>query len=307
MSKIFTKKRILMYVPLLFFILLLVIGTFFDFEIAESIGVNKSWITSMVTAFFPVLPYGLLALIGGMAFRLTLDFDKKFARIFFYVVAAGSYGVASFMTFHEMVSGDGLGLEGEMISLLVLGICVIMDFGFAYLGFCLADKITVKMPDLWIVIIFMVVLAGIVVGGGFILKAIFHRARYEFLLSVNSPLSVDDFTRWFEECPSYETYKDLEVLDEAFKSFPSGHVAATALLLTYFPFVAALIPNVRRHTVAWFVVAIVLTVVMIGVRLAAGSHYLSDCAFAAILGYLPFLVGYEIFFHKVDDFEFENE
>lgn len=244
--------------------------------IAQSLGVTENGFIKVVAAFSPLLPYGLLALFGGMTLvEGVKKFPQGIGRYFFMILSFGTAFVALYMGQDEIISRDGLNIEnGYYIS---VPIALIIDGIAYYLGMKMTAKI--KDPMLLEKLMGVILIAVITIGFTTASKVfLFHRPRYVYLINGKTPFTVSDFIPVFRSSPYYKDVKDL-VPSDVFKSFPSGHAAALGMLIPFSVFFASLNEKTKKIWYVFGTVAFILAIITAVSRLMAGSHFLTDVAF----------------------------
>ena len=300
------KKRLFIYLPFLLFVILFAVGTTKDLEIAAGIGIWHGWLLQGLVALLPLLGACSLAYYAGITLGVRLCLKSVFLRIVFIILAVGSFAVAVYFGQNEMASEGGLdlGRSGKVIGIAVsLILCLLFAWRGTVRGRANTD------PNLWIIVLFVIGLTAAVILVTVAAKLFIHRPRFLYLVNGQTPLTVDDFCRWYQSSPMY---KLVDGPDGLFKSFPSGHMALTVVLCLQWPVLCSLQrpkrgnkPNkprffCKKNIPAVYILSLVIALVTGFVRMLCGAHFLSDVSFPAMLFYAMFIIAYEVYLNKFD-------
>ncbi len=120
--------------------------------------------------------------------------------------------------------------------------------------------------------------------------------------------SANGFTRWYQINGQPDKsvllgFEQLYGVDDAFKSFPSGHTcsAGTVYALIMIPDLFDL-KNKKAAKWACWVVPIVYTALVAISRIVVGAHYMSDVLFGGTLAFVCIAIAWEIFIRKGEHF-----
>ena len=288
-------KRWHFLIPAGILIIGLILGSFFDLQINTALFDLKNPFGLIVSSFGMIPGYGTLAFFGGLLCYLIRKKDnfKTWLKIIFYVLGFAMLGISIYFLGKDVFSVNGF----ENKKLYWLGF-VIMGVLMAPV-FCLGywfGKFN-KNEKMWIIIIVMsVVIFVALVPGVTLFKSLMHRPRYRFLVH-------DDyigFFNWWERCSNYkEVMERTGFAKEEFKSFPSGHAAATMcgmICLSYLPLVN---DKLKKYQLVFFYGAFAWGLVVMFARSLVGAHYLSDTCFGALITLVCFYIGNEIVVRKL--------
>ena len=173
---------------------------------------------------------------------------------------------------------------------LTLPIAILLDGGLCLLGYDFTNKTNNK--DILRVLIFMgtvIVVQLLVIT---ILKRVWGRPRYRFLISENG--SLDYYRNWWEVNSGV---KELfpHISSDNFKSCPSGHTASASCA-----FLIVLLPRfnekLKGKEVMLMIVAAIWALIVGFSRHLMGAHFLTDTSFAMMIVMIIFGVMYLIFF-----------
>ena len=278
------KKRHFIIVMSILFVGL-VIGSFLDLQINQGLFSKNNGFGIFMAAFGTLPSYAGLAFLAGGLFGSTLKRkDLHVAiRVTCYIAAVIAYGVSVYLGSKDAPSPNGFNDEKFRIPFLLASAVVFA--GVAYLGFRACFKKDKK--ELWALTIVMIFIYAVgLIPVSYVIKLFIHRPRFRYL--VNS--GEISFHNWWE---SYKAYKDylatnpmidgIEITKEEFKSFPSGHSGAAAILMMFLPYMSAFYNKLKGKEVIMFYIGFAWALVMMFSRMLVGAHYLSDTCMGALI------------------------
>ena len=283
--------RLYLYITLGVFLALFIVGTFLDLQINQALFSNKNTFGLVVSVIGTTPGYGMFAIIGGGF--LTLFFKKeeykKWIRILFLVACIGCLGASTYFAGREYFGPNGFywvasSFWGYFIAFPVM-------VGLTYLGFSLMKNVDNKY--LWIILLVaLVAFAFALTAGVTLFKSIFHRPRYRTIMAEYPNIP---YFAWYERCSSYKGYMaSFGLTSEEFKSFPSGHAAASMGV----PLIALFLPIIdekyRKYRLPVFIGGFVFALLVMFSRMLVGAHFLSDVSMGAMLVAICMVIGVEI-------------
>lgn len=282
------KKYYLVYsalfiIPLAIFI----IGLFFDLNYAKTIY-NKNVFGVFFAAIGETPAYGGLAFVAGGLYSYQKNIHKKVNKIILLLISTIFLVVGTFLSMRAMKSYNALNIPSKWY--LTLPIAILLDGGLCLLGYDFTNKTNNK--DILRVLIFMgtvIVVQLLVIT---ILKRVWGRPRYRFLISENG--SLDYYRNWWEVNSGV---KELfpNISSDNFKSCPSGHTASASCA-----FLIVLLPRfnekMKGKEVMLMIVAAIWALIVGFSRHLMGAHFLTDTSFAMMIVMIIFGVMYLIFF-----------
>ena len=178
------KKYYLVYsalfiIPLAIFI----IGLFFDLNYAKAIY-NKNVFGVFFAAIGETPAYGGIAFVAGGLYSYQKNIHKKVNKIILLLISTIFLVVGTFLSMRAMKSYNALNIPSKWY--LTLPIAILLDGGLCLLGYDFTNKTNNK--DILRVLIFMgtvIVVQLLVIT---ILKRVWGRPRYRFLISENGSL-----------------------------------------------------------------------------------------------------------------------
>lgn len=282
------KKYYLVYsalfiIPLAIFI----VGLFFDLNYAKIIY-NKNVFGVFFAAIGETPAYGGLAFVAGGLYSYQKNIHKKVNKIILLLISTIFLVVGTFLSMRAMKSYNALNIPSKWY--LTLPIAILLDGGLCLLGYDFTNKTNNK--DILRVLIFMgtvIVVQLLVIT---ILKRVWGRPRYRFLISENG--SLDYYRNWWEVNSGV---KELfpNISSDNFKSCPSGHTASASCA-----FLIVLLPRfnekLKGKEVMLMIVAAIWALIVGFSRHLMGAHFLTDTSFAMMIVMIIFGVMYLIFF-----------
>lgn len=271
----------------------LIIGTFYDLQISRAIAEvqpGKYYSTNLFAVFFecfgemPVYILPSLAL-GVLFFYLKKsDIIKKPLKTIlmtaFLICAIG----LNFYGSHKLLKYYGIHVSVIKMSDLLKRICevglgIIFTSVWFFLASLVKDKYLKSLAICSLIVVFTAFLSQLSVQ---IVKPIFGRARYR-LMNITGDFS--EFTNWYEvNIGKKVTLAQLAMGAESdgYKSFPSGHTSAAAIVFTLMS-----IPTVfgleKRRSVLITLATVIAVFIVAYSRILMGAHYLTDVTVGAIL------------------------
>ncbi len=289
------KQRWHFAIPAGILIIGLIMGSFFDLQINQALFDLKNPFGLIVSSFGMIPGYGTLAFFGGLLCHLVRKKDKfkTWLKVIFYALGFAMLGISIYFLGKDVFSVNGF--ENKSIYWL----------GFVIMGVLMAPVFVLgywfgkfnKNEKMWIIIVvFAVAIFIALVPGVTLFKSLMHRPRYRFLVH-------DDYIRfynWWERCTEYEAVKLRTGFGkEEFKSFPSGHAAATTcgmICLTTLPLVNN---KLMKYQPLLFYIGFGWTLMVMFARSLVGAHYLSDTCFGALITLTCFYIANEIVVRKL--------
>lgn len=283
------KTRLHFYLLAIVLIVGVILGSFFDLQLSQSIFSNRNGFGIAVTSFALLIGYGFISFTGGLLLRTTLNGNKaKWAKIILIVVNAISILVASYFSQKEMFSVNGLNKSGAGYVILAWAIALIVQSAIYYLAY----RISINLKDDKLFIVVLIIWAAIIlslVAGVIVLKDIVHRPRYRTV-----QLNIEGLTyhNWWEPFKEYKSFITDTITKEEFKSFPSGHAGASCLAVIGAIFIPYIFPLKKRTQLIIYYSAVIYFLIVCFSRVLVGAHFLSDVSMGGLLtvvfGYIAF-------------------
>lgn len=248
--------------------LLILIGTFFDFNISSFIANEESLYGRFFLLFgqFPVMLCGFAA--SAMLAR-TLP-EEKNEKLIFQILSAGGI-IGGLLGIKEIVeNAEGI----RMILYIVIELLIACGlFFFVYKTVDTRNPARLRRTALFILFTVLITTAAVV-----FIKIPWGRPRYRAVIA----------TRNLEYQPWYVIGKSARdafegVLDhDEFKSFPSGHTASAAYILTLIT-LKNVIPFLRGKENILMVIGFAWIILTAAARIISGAHFLTDVTFGFMI------------------------
>lgn len=266
-------------------LVLLILGSFFDLDIAKTIFIKDNFFGTALELMGAFIGYAGICLLATMLFINVLKTKyKKFWKVVWLTFAIICCGVGIYFFGHDVFSTSALGLKdlpfvGYLISALVMA-------GVVYLGTLLANKVEdrEKAIKIFITALFITALALLIVHGT---KLFVSRMRYRYMVENNS---LSEYTEW------WEVFKHLHLSleNDISNSFPSAHTTGACIAAIQFSLLSTTISKTKKYTSLICIIALSWSIIVAYSRLSVGAHFLSDVSFSLLSTSLCSLLGNEI-------------
>lgn len=275
------KLRLHIFIALGLFLVLFIIGSFLDLQIAQAIFSRDNIFGLVASAVTTIPGYGGIALCGGCL--LAFGLDKKYhiaIRICLYVAAVAGFAAGVYFSGREFFSINAF--DNNDLKLLGYVIALPIMCGLSYFGYRIAHRsdnnALIVVVIALLVCIFMALIPGVT-----LLKEIFHRPRYRLISLETAQAAGLYYHSWWVRCPDYKEFiVTLNTVKENFKSFPSGHAGATALLMMYAVALPHFDKKLVKYVIPMFYVGLGYCLFVCFTRMLVGAHFLSDVSMGAL-------------------------
>ena len=271
-----------------FFATALVIGSFFDLEIATAVYLPKNppalFVTFIELYFFHAAFVFLIGILLGQFFSSGINKNKRIlcSVICGYLALStsvlGAGGLLSPSCYGEFFERK----EFSFPYFLVLGI--IIFYPLFFIGFFVGKKRCDKNIMKKIIILLSVMTIAFFLP--VIVKEIFCRPRYRI---VSSGYNGIDFTPWYSLFRESDLYQEkYSLAGDDFGSFFSGHAVIATMNFIIFPIFNEIFPTIKNKTL--FIISVTMVILTVLSRMVLGAHYLSDISFGVLVGTLLCIV-----------------
>lgn len=296
------KIRIPILVSIVILAVGLILGSFFDLQIAQGIFSENNGFGIFIAALSFIPGYAFISIVGGLLFASAYKSNKpKWLKVFLYVCSVIAIICATYFSGNEIFSFNGYYHEGIGYTLLGCGICLVIQTAVGFLGFYLFKDN--KNENLWLpalIITFAIVIALVPITQ--IAKIVMDRPRYRLIQTNFYDLR---FYNWFERCTNAKGYIALGANKEDFKSFPSGHAGTAVLVpILFSTLIPVARPNLRKYSSLFYYIGFAYVLVVMFARMLVGAHFLSDVCIGALVVVVLFYIANEIILRK-NLFKFE--
>lgn len=293
----FVKKNLIFFIAFGVLFVLLIIGTFLDLQISKAIAAlnpGEYYSTNAFAVFFECfgeMPVYFLPSLGfGIIFYYLYKHIglKKWFKVFGLTMCVLGMLALNFYASHKLFKYYQIHVAiiniDKIIRLLYEGI-----FGLilALISFIIAlliaknvgPKTLKSLAICSLIVVFTALLSQVIVQA---IKPIFGRARYRLM---NTTGDFSEYTYWFNISIGKEVSLEqlaMGVEEDGYKSFPSGHTTAAAVMLALMS-IPKLFKTDKLRTNLVTALAF-LFVFMVGYsRMLMGAHFLTDVTFATII------------------------
>ena len=268
------------------FLIGIIIGSFLDLQINQAIydRYNGFGIFMAGLGEFPV--YSFLGVMAAGFIYLCKYFKKVWQRIALIVLAVGCIGVSIYFQGKHIFALNAYNRPDLL--LLGFGIAAVMVALAFVAGYFLFKYATIKPMQILIILLTIMVIYGVAIGLNQLFKLTMCRPRSRFLFDTNTVGS--NYRDWWERGKSVKDSwvgekfpNGAEITSEEFKSFPSGHMANTMILLPMLLFVPIINNHVKLKEEWLVIIAVVWNLILAYTRMRVGAHYLSDVSMGAFM------------------------
>ena len=278
------KKIILLNIfMLVFFAVMLVIGTFNDEAISETLYSPDILPLKLITAIGAYPFFAFCVVFAGGLFERTLHSSaKKGMKVFFSILLVIFIAFIGFIGAGTLAERDSLGSifpNTDRNIPLILGISIVTIYPLCYLGYGLAKK----SDDAKLVkhVLCLFILLVIAYGSLQFLKGIFNRPRYRLVVTGQEGIG---YIPWYERFTHAAEYIENQGINKSeFRSFPSGHGILSASMILCFQSMTWLSPKLRDKKFLLALLGFLFSVIIMFTRIVLGAHYLSDVSFGGII------------------------
>ena len=288
MSKI--KSSMLYFCAAIFWIIALVIGSFYDLDIARKVYLPNNIFAVVISVIGLYLYYGsLVFFLGVLCKQLTLFVKKKLAVIpivityITFAMSTSTYGGVAFLS--DSVCGLLISSFGNSIC-ECFAIGMIMFFPLFISGMIVnkkrCDKKVIK--DLMIMLSIMTV----AIFCSNIMKYIVMRPRFRIILENYEGIT---FVPWYRLIENGRKLKKLyHLASDDMASFFSGHAMNSMMGMMIYPAYSYVFDKLKGKEKQLKIYAVIITIPITFSRMILGDHYLSDVAVGAIVGIVMCLI-----------------
>ncbi len=296
----FLKKN-LNYVVLFFMlVVLMAVGTFLDLPFSQAVAElepGKYYSKNVFAVFFECFGETPIYILPSLALGVLFFYIKsnqklkKSAKIILAVLCFCCALGLNYYGSHKLLKYYNLHVATVTMSGFLKIACEAgLGVAFTVLWFFIASFVKPKyLKSLAICSLIVVLTAIFSQVTTQALKPFFGRARYR-LMNVTGDFS--EFTRWYEINVGKKVSAEqllAGVEKDGYKSFPSGHTTAAAIVFSIMSLASVFVIDKRRETLI-FIATCLYVFVVAYFRIIMGAHYLTDVAMGAIIGLLSFLL-----------------
>lgn len=278
-------KNKLLFIPVAcFFLLGVVLGSFYDLQINEALYIKNN-IFGLAVASFAQLPvYGGAGFLGSVLFSVNnKQIKNKTIKWILYFISIVGVIFGIIMQGNAFVGVNAWGRLNPNLDKLYFAIPfgILLVGPFIVWGYFIGKKCENK--DIIFVIFAMIFVYASQFVVIFILKSFFHRPRFRYIVENDITL----FHNWWQPFDGYDTYKALG-LSEEFKSFPSGHTGCATCMMIVLAYSGYFSKKFEDKQYMLFFIGFAYTILVGFSRMLVGAHFLSDVCMAGFIGTCAF-------------------
>lgn len=283
-DKVFDRKKISLIAAL--FVVLMVIGSFFDYQISSAVYNEKNAYGIFFAAFGEVPAMLLLGVAGTLLIKIA---SKKHMISF---ILSWVFGILlNGLAFMAIMVLPGLYMNIPKVVGFLIALVLVIGADVLILKMCRdTDRAILKK----VVLLFVLtpILEMVIIN---IIKVPWARPRMR-MISVEPEAAFQSW--WIVGSGMKEKLMALGVAAEEFKSFPSGHTgnAACTLLLSVFPVFCG---KLRGKENLLFGIGVVFTLMVAFSRIIMGAHFVTDVSVGMMVTFIVIIVLYKLIFRSV--------
>ncbi len=294
-------KWIIVFSCLALYVTVVTLATFFDYQISKAIAKlpEGQYISSSVLGkIFEVIGESPMYLAGAFASTILLRKASTVKRNVLKSVLMTLCAILGIVLLTVMLNraveyvfeqNNNLDAFEKYNSVITLILVVVSAGVFAltlYFTYKIPEKHIARLTVFAVVVFMAAVVSQSAVQG---VKVVFGRQRYRAIsvLEYNGLHELVKYTEWFvingKQTPT-EQMLALGIASDAYKSFPSGHTCAWAVIYCF-----ALIPDfleidekTRVKAKTWLLIGATLSTLLLGyTRILVGAHFATDVLISA--------------------------
>lgn len=273
------KKNIIIIISscALAWIGLLIVASFLDLQINIAVQ-NKNSLYGQFFAEIGEIPAYVVAPIAGIIFFQAVTNENRFyvgLKVLSAVICFAGFFVFYIYLFGKFVKDD------LMYKYVYMAVFSLVSVGLGLLGTMKVDKALMKKLVVFAIFILVVLAMAQILTT--VMKLLWGRMRFR-----NMNANYDGFTPWYILNLKPDAAREALIaagspkVDDAFKSFPSGHTSAAGT-----SFVVIMLPEMfeklKKYKVWFYVVPAVYTALVAFSRLIVLAHFLSDVLFGYLI------------------------
>ena len=283
-DKEFTKLLLFNLMMLLFFGVMLLIGSYHDEGIAKVLYSPDNIPVKILTSTGVYPFFASAVFFSGVAYqriyRLKIHKAVKVPCCAILILLATAVG---FIGAGSIVDKDCLGSIFPVLNRnipVIVGLSILTIFPLFYLGFRMADKVEDRL--LLKRILILLVLLALSYIALTVFKNAFPRPRYRLAVQGYEGIG---FRPWYTPLVGAADYVEKLAIDKGeFRSFPSGHSILSMSVIMILQSFSWLIPKWSNKRFILGLAGFLFAVMIMLSRMILGAHYLSDVSAGAIIG-----------------------
>ena len=276
----------------LFFIITLIIGSFNDLAFSQAIVNQESVFGKFFETFGHLIPFCIIPGVGVIFFKVFFPKEKVIFKVLGIAILAITL-IGGTILAHHYIGPDkewyGYRLHDPWG--YIVGAIIMIAFALIFFLIIKSDNPELMIRTALVLLLGMVIQAILIE----VIKKFNGRPRYRFLIDESLNTQGETFRNWW-------VFKPGTAIDDAHKSWPSGHSGTVVQTLLY----PLLFPLLKKQNniikVVLYAFGPVYIFLMVFARILVGAHFLSDVYTGCILGIIslliPWFLGHKLFRKK---------
>lgn len=299
---------LIFFIILIFVLTIFLFASFYDLQISQffaDMTPNLYYSNNFFAVFFEIFGESILFILLGLSlaviFWAIYYKIKKPIKFLFQTLSVSACIGINFLCFWRVFNYVKNYMEFEF-NYIFLTILIIFSIIFAFLYIFLLKNIkkNIIYKLFWVscLIILVALFSNLTIQ---ILKNdVWGRMRFRAMFYIDD---FSNYTAWWEmngHSLSY-AFRFLNLPDDAFRSFPSGHTSAVAITFCFWFLPLFFRNRISKQAKFWcYFLPIILTLIIGFSRIVAGAHFLTDILFAILIVmiYIAIFVPYLIALRK---------
>ena len=294
------RKRWYLFPIIGVFVITLILGSFFDLQINTAIYDRYNGFGLFMAAFGETPVYLSFGILGFGFFFLFKKFENVWIKVLLVVGIVGTLGCCIYFQGKHIFDVNGYNNK----SLYWLGYLIaffIYCIGFG-LGYLLFKNTNVEAKKILFILLTLIVIEGLTQGVNQLTKIFMSRPRFRLLAEL---AQTNEYRNWWENGKAFRdsilgnntTWPGTDVLitKEEFKSFPSGHMTNTFVMLPVLVALPMLNPNFKVKQEILIAISFVWCGLLAYSRMLVGAHFLSDVSVGSLVTLVLYFVINEIY------------
>lgn len=265
-------------------IVLIVVGSFFDYEISNLVYFGKHLnenLFGIIFSYIGVMPtfIGWSFLGSSIIFLSNRCKNKKWliALSILLLLLAFLYFCNTIMLVNQGAFAVHWAIAYSIGLVIIL--CSV------YFGYIMAknsdnDDLLKKILFYVAVSLFMMVLT-------MVSKEIMARPRFRFVYEMSNP---SYFRNWWQSGHDIKNSLNVVILNDEFTSLPSGHSSFAMFAIFMFPLIADYNKKIEKYRSFLFIIGIIWWALTAFARITIGAHYLTDVCFGGLITIIAYIV-----------------
>lgn len=299
---------LIFFIILIFVLTIFLFASFYDLQISQffaDMTPNLYYSNNFFAVFFEIFGESILFILIGLSlaviFWAIYYKIKKPIKFLFQTISVSACIGINFLCFWRVFNYVKNYMDFEF-NYLIVTILIIFSIIFAFLYIFLLKNIkkNIIYKLFWVscLIILVALFSNLTIQ---ILKNdVWGRMRFRAMFYIDD---FSNYTPWWEmngHSLSY-AFRFLNLPDDAFRSFPSGHTSAVAITFCFWFLPLFFRNRISKQAKFWcYFLPIILTLIVGFSRIVAGAHFLTDILFAILIVmiYIAVFVPYLIALRK---------